>query len=106
MRPGGRKPLSGLTSHSYPSVPVPGARVSVWPEFRVETAVFRQKRSLAKVPGTLMSDGPELTRKYWPLRLFSGRPASPGGLKRGSRQVPVVTLGPCGSTGVGKWVSL
>ena len=53
IRPGGRKPLSGLTSHSYPSVPVPGASVSVCPEFSFETAVFRQNRSLAKVAGDL-----------------------------------------------------
>ena len=36
-----------------------------------------------------MSDEPELTMNSWPVSEFSGRPPSPGALKRGSRHVPV-----------------
>ncbi len=85
---------------------MPGANVRVCPEVRVDTAVLRQKRNLANVPGTFISEVPELTMKLWPVTDISGLPASPGGLYLGSRQVGVVTLGPSGSTGVGKWVSL
>ena len=56
IRPGGRNPLSGLMSHSYPSVPVSGASVSVWAGLSFATAVLRQKRRLAKVPGTLIAE--------------------------------------------------
>src|SRR5258708_5954769 len=37
--------------------------------------------------------------KIVPVRLFSGRPPSAGGLKRGSRHRPVHVVGSCGSRG-------
>ena len=39
------------------------------------------------------SSRPSLTMNSWPVSAFSGRPPSAGGLKRGSRQVPVQTPG-------------
>src|SRR3954470_10915898 len=48
----------------------------------------------------------QLTVKIVPVRAFSGRPPSAGGLKRGSRQVPVHTLGPAGSVFALSCVSL
>src|SRR3954452_9264132 len=50
-----------------------------------------------------MSDVPALTMNSCPVSEFSGRPPSPGGLKRGSRQVPVHAVG---SVGASKCVSL
>src|SRR6476646_7219636 len=50
-----------------------------------------------------MSDVPELMMKSCPVSEFSGRPPSPGGLKRGSRHVPVQATG---SVGASKCVSL
>src|SRR5262249_61522647 len=48
----------------------------------------------------------QLTMNSVPVRAFSGRCPSPGGLNRGSRQVPVQVGGSAGSTGALKWVSL
>ena len=103
--PAGRDPLSRSSSHSYPSVPVLGLRVSVWLEVRFATAVLRQKRRGAYLPGTLMSEVPPLIVKNWPVSAFCGFPPSVGGLKRGSAQVPV-HVGVMGSTGLSKCVSL
>jgi hypothetical protein len=59
----------------------------------VATDVFRQNRSWAYCDGTLMSVVPELTTNNWPVNAFCGRPPSPGGLNRGSCQVPVQLCG-------------
>lgn len=52
--------------------------------------VLSQNRSDLNEAGTLIASlrGP-LTVKIVPVSAFSGRPPSDGGLKRGSRQVPV-----------------
>src|SRR2546430_14725758 len=56
--------------------------------------VFRQNRDCASTAGTLIdrsvlsAPGP-FTMKMVPFRAFSGLPPSAGGLKRGSRHVPV-----------------
>ena len=56
--------------------------------------VLRQKRILPSAAGTWIAVvAPSLTWKSWPVSAFSGRPPSPGGLKRGSRQVPVHVVG-------------
>ena len=99
-RPAGRKPLSRSTSHSYPRVP-PG-RVAGGPEPRLAIEVFRQNRILPSAAGTVMDQfvlsGPgPLTMKMVPESAFSGRPPSAGGLKRGSRHVPVHVGGSFGS---------
>src|SRR2546423_971040 len=53
-------------------------------------SVFRQKRILPSMAGTMMLVSiVELTVKIVPVSAFSGRPPSEGGLKRGSRQLPV-----------------
>src|SRR5947207_2174075 len=105
-RPGGRNPLSASSSHSYPSVPMPGPSVTLAPGASAATGVLRQIRRLLYCEGTLMSVVPLLTTKNWPVTAFSGRPPSPGGLNRGSRQVPVHVAGLCGSTCASKCVSL
>src|SRR2546423_15341391 len=56
--------------------------------------------------GNLMWDVRVLTRKNCPVTLCSGRWPSPGGLNRGSRQVPVQVGGSIGSGGALKCVSL
>jgi hypothetical protein len=101
--PRGRKPLSASTSHSKPSVWLPGASVLDWPAPRLVTAVLRQRRMFLYVEGTVMSDEPELTTNSWPVSAFCGRPPSPGGLNRGSAHVPVHATG---SVAASKWVSL
>ena len=53
-----------------------------------------------------MSVVQQLTVKIVPVRLFSGPPPSPGGLNRGSRQVPVQVAAPAGSILALAWVSL
>src|SRR4029077_11701229 len=91
--PAGRKPLSASTSHSYPRV----CAGSVYVVFGASeaAAVFRQKRILPSVAGTLMERVPGLsgpvpfTINMVPIKAFSGFPPSAGGLKPGSRQVPV-----------------
>ena len=66
-------------------------------------AVPRQKRIFPSSAGTLIArlpllSGPgPLTMNMLPVREFSGRPPSAGGLKLGSRQVPVQVGGSCGS---------
>ena len=60
--------------------------------------MFRQNRSLEYCAGTLMSVVPALTTNNCPVSAFCGRPPSPGGLNRGSSQVPVQVGGSCGST--------
>ena len=52
-------------------------------------AVFLQNRSLPFSAGTVIAYVQQLTVKIVPVRPFSGRPPSAGGLKRLSRQVPV-----------------
>src|SRR6202035_4123210 len=85
----------------YPSVPA--ARVQVCPADCAATCVFRQKRILPCAAGTLIErlvlsvPGP-FTRNNWPVRAFSGRPPSSGGLLEGSRHVPVQVGGSSGST--------
>ena len=68
--------------------------------------MLRQNRSLLYCAGTVMSAVPESTIPYCPVTAFSGLPPSAGGLKRGSRQVPVHVGGSCGSVGALKCVSL
>ena len=64
------------------------------PDVSAATVVFRQNRRLAIEAGTLIDVVPELTVQIVPAKPFSGRPPSAtGGLKRVSRQVPVVTPG-------------
>ena len=102
--PAGRKPLSGSTSHSYPSVPV--GSVAVAPAAWVAMVVLRQKRILPSAAGTRIAVvAPALTMNSWPVSAFSGRPPSAGGLKRGSRQLPV-QVSVCGSILPLAWVSL
>ncbi len=56
--------------------------------------MLRQNRILPSAAGTVMLVvAPSLTVKIVPVKAFSGRPPSAGGLKRGSRHVPVHTLG-------------
>src|SRR5256885_17123186 len=60
--------------------------------------VFLQKRILPSAWGTVMASlRTEFTQKTVPVSAFSGRPPSAGGLKRGSRQVPVQVGGSAGS---------
>ena len=105
--PAGRVALSGASSHSYPSVP--SLRVAVWPGACEAMLVLRQMRILPSAAGTSIAEVPELTLNIVPVTAFSGRPPSAGGLKRGSRQVPVHTLGSPGGPGsilAFAWVSL
>src|SRR5262245_25647797 len=96
MNPFGRKPLSTSASHSYPSVLL--GIVAVAPAASVATLVFLQNRILPSAAGIVIAaSNPELTMNNWPVTAFSGRPPSAGGLKRGSRQVPVHVGGSCGS---------
>src|SRR5262249_20069434 len=104
-KPAGRKPLSRSSSHSWPSTPV--GSVATVPGARLATLVLRQKRMRLYSPGTVMpSLRGKLTVKIVPLSAFSGRPPSAGGLKRGSRQVPVHVGGSAGSIGLLAAVSL
>src|SRR5258706_16303357 len=73
-------------------------RVTVCEPVSGATAVLRQKRSLAKAAEMTGEAEPRLTRKRVPSSAFSGRPPSAGGLKVGSRQVPVHVGGSCGSS--------
>ena len=82
------------------------AASSVAPAACVAIGVLRQKRILPSAAGTLIAlVAPALTMKIWPVSAFSGRPPSAGGLKRGSRHVPVQTPG-SGSIFALAWVSL
>src|SRR5262245_56790094 len=59
-------------------------------ERRDATRVSRQKGSALKVPLTrIVASMQQFTVKMVPVRAFSGRPPSEGGLNRLSRQVPV-----------------
>src|SRR5438105_8300238 len=51
--------------------------------------VFLQKRCDPISDGTVMAYVQQFAVKMVPVRAFSGRPPSAGGLKRGSRQLPV-----------------
>src|SRR5947207_15189272 len=105
MRPGGRDPLSSSSSHSYPSVPCGSVADAPAPSVAID--VFRQKRILPSVSGTTIDrDSYPLTVKIVPVSAFSGRPPSAGGLKRGSRQVPVHVGGSAGSMTAFACVSL
>ena len=69
--------------------------------------VFLQKRILPSAWGTVMASlRTEFTQKTVPVSAFSGRPPSAGGLKRGSRQVPVQVGGSAGSITLSAFVSL
>src|SRR5690348_6035540 len=85
---------------------MPSPSVVVAPAARFATRVFRQNRRLLYAPLTCMSVVQQLTVKIVPVRLFSGRPASAGGLNRGSRQVPVQVGGSLRSIVAFEWVSL
>src|SRR5437762_12965617 len=101
MRPAGRAPLSRSSFHSYPRV----SDINVAaPLVRSATRVLRQNRRPAIEAGTEIADVPELTVQMLPVNAFSGRPPSAGGLKRGSRHVPVHAAS--GSTFPPKSVSL
>src|SRR6187549_1178428 len=92
MSPDGRNPLSRSASNSYPTMP--GAIVADVPAASDASGVFRQKRSRPSSEDTVSGSAPQqLPMKIVPVRAFSGRPPSPGGLNRASRQVPVQTLG-------------
>src|SRR2546422_393854 len=52
IRPAGRDPLSRSSSTSYPTTEVP--KVADWVAPRLATVVFRQNRSGANDPGTVM----------------------------------------------------
>src|SRR6266540_3186456 len=68
----------------------PAVMVVVPPGAMLAMDVLRQRRSRLYAYGT-RSDWKlvPLTMKKFPVTAFSGRPPSAGGLKRGSRQVPV-----------------
>src|SRR4051812_17735728 len=85
-------------------MPLPS--VVVAPAARLATLVLRQNRRLLYAPPTCMSVVQQLTVKIVPMRLFSGRPPSAGGLNLGSRQVPVQVGGSCGSILAPECVSL
>ena len=59
------------------------------PAARLAIEVFRQNRSFPSSAGTFISWSVPCTSQSVPVMAFSGRPPSLGGLKRGSRQVPV-----------------
>jgi hypothetical protein len=63
----------------------------------VATLVLRQKRILPSAAGTVSGASTSLTMYAVPVRPFSGRPPSAGGLLVGSRQVPVQVGGSAGS---------
>ncbi len=85
---------------------MPFGIVAVPPTGSVATVVLRQNRVLPFAAGTVIAVVlPSLTMNSWPVSEFSGR-ASPGGLKRGSRQVPVHIVAPAGSIFAFAWVSL
>src|SRR3982751_241279 len=86
-RPSGWKPFSRASPHSYPREP--GARVAASLPGRLATRVLRQNRRFAIAAGTVIALLQQFTVQIDPINAFSGRPPSPGGLKRGSRQVPV-----------------
>jgi hypothetical protein len=74
--------------------------VADWPAGVVATLVLRQKRIRLLAAGTTRFWSlPEFTMKIVPDSAFSGRPPSAGGLKRGSRHVPVHVGGSAGSIG-------
>ena len=83
-------------------MPLPS--VVVWFGLSPATRVLRQNRSWPSVPFTSMSVVQQLTVNRVPVRAFSGRPPSLGGLNRGSRQVPVQAA--VGSIVSLAWVSL
>ena len=86
-RPGGSR-CRGPRPTRSPACP--GGSVAVWPAASVATDVLRQKRILPSAAGTSIAPvAPSLTMKSVPVSAFSGLPPSAGGLKRGSRQVPV-----------------
>jgi hypothetical protein len=66
--------------------------VAVSPGSNAATDVPRHRRSLPSAAGTSSAADPALTVKIVPVRAFSGRPPSAGGLKRGSRHDPVQVL--------------
>ncbi len=80
--------------------------VVVWSPVSEATLVLRQNRIFPSGAATTMSVSQQLTMKIWPVRPFSGRPPSAGGLNRGSRQVPVHVGGSCGSITASACVSL
>ena len=79
---------------------------TVWLPVRPAIAVLRQKRRFAYCAVMTGVVEPRLTVKIVPPSWFSGLPPSPGGLKRGSRQVPVHVGGSCGSSTLLSSVSL
>src|SRR3954469_12396282 len=73
---------------------------------RLATRVLRQNRILPSADPTTMLMAQQFDVKIVPLSAFSGRPPSAGGLKRGSRQVPVQVGGSWGSILASACVSL
>ena len=66
------------------------ASVAVWPGGqRGDRSCCARSASCRPPPGPGSRAVPALTMKIVPVSAFSGRPPSAGGLKRGSRQVPV-----------------
>ena len=68
---------------------MPCGNVPTVPGARLARDVLRQKRSFPSAAGTVIASFASWTMNMVPLISFSGRPPSDGGLKRGSRQVPV-----------------
>src|SRR5215470_14556784 len=105
INPAGRTPLSRSSSNSYPrtppaNTPDPDTLGTSAPPPLAAIDVLRQKRIAAAAAGTVMLGN--CAWQHWvvkivPVRAFSGRPPSAGGLKRGSRPVPVQVGGSCGS---------
>ncbi len=63
------------------------------PAARSATLVLRQKRILPSTDGTVIPVvAPSFTVKMVPVKAFSGRSPSAGGVPLGSRQVPVHTF--------------
>src|SRR4249920_1890341 len=77
---------------------MPAVSVVLLPLASVATRVLRQNGCVEKALVTrIVALGQQLTVKIVPVSAFSGRPPSAGGLKRGSRQVPVQVGGSSGS---------
>src|SRR5437773_12565817 len=86
---------------------MPAVSVVLLPFARFATRVFRQNGCVLYVLETrIVALTQQLTVKMVPLNAVSGRPPSAGGLKRGSRHVPVHVGGSSGSIGWFACVSL
>src|SRR5690349_3456737 len=87
ISPGGRNPLSRSSFDSYPTVC--GASAADEPAGIEASEVWRQNRRPPSVELTVIGRSVLFDMNRVPLSAFSGLPPSAGGVKRGSRQVPV-----------------